>query len=176
MAKPVPVPPVKLIAAILFADEKAFSAGKRELEKSFGAIDYQSEFFPFDLANYYEDEMGTVIYRTFVSFEKLIDASCLADIKLQTNAIERSFEIGSKRTINIDSGYLDFDKLVLASMKKNGPKIYIGKGVWADMNLLYSKGQFQPFSWTFADFADGRYSKPLIRIREIYKAQLKLMR
>ena len=176
MANPVNVPPVKLVAPILYVAENVLEQTKHSLEKAFSAIDYTSKAYPFAFEHYYEPEMGSPIYRIILSFTELVDSSTLADIKLKTNEVEQQFAVNGKRAVNIDSGYLDFDKLVLASMKKNGQKIYMGKGVWADMNLMYAKGHFSGFPWTFPDFADNTYEKDLLLIREKYKRQLFLQR
>ncbi|KAA3612212.1 MAG: DUF4416 family protein [Calditrichaeota bacterium] len=173
MAEPSQVALVKLLVAALYVDPEKLGQAAEILEEKFGSIDYKSESYPFHAADYYEPEMGAPIKRILFSFVNHVDAANLAEIKLITNSIENTMAISGKRTVNLDSGYLDFDKLVLASMKKDGQKIYIGKGVWADMNLMYAKGQFTPFEWTFPDFAQGIYDKPLLRIREIYKAQLR---
>ena len=175
MAEPVSAPPVKLIVAALFVAQEKLTEAITLLEKQFGVVDYASESFDFIAAQYYAAEMGSPIRRKIFSFARLVDAAELAAIKLATNDIEEKLAGEGKRTVNLDSGYLDFDKLVLASMKKNAQKIYLGSGVWADMNLLYAKGKFTTFPWTFPDFAGGIYDKTLLRIREIYKSQWKQM-
>ncbi|MCA9733065.1 MAG: DUF4416 family protein [Deferribacteres bacterium] len=175
MAEVIKVPPVKLLVAALYVESKKLQAAQELLCQEFGPIDFTSSPYPFVAAYYYAPEMGEPINRILFSFENLIDASELARVKHTTNVIEKKTAIESNRCVNLDSGYLDFDKLVLASMKKGAQKIYVGSGVWADMNLMYSKGRFQSFAWTFPDFAEGIYEKPLLRIREIYKAQWRVL-
>ena len=74
--------------------------------------------------------------------------------------------------VNLDAGYLDHNKIVLASFKGAGQKIYLGNGVWADFIARYSKGRYHPFDWTFPDFKDGRYDLELSQIRAIYRKQI----
>lgn len=176
MAETLQVPPVKLIVAALFVQSENLAQAMELLEQQYGAVDYASDEFDFIAQHYYAAEMGLPIKRKIFSFAGLVDAAALAEIKLATNAIEQKLAHAGSRTVNLDSGYLDFDKLVLASMKRNAQKIYLGKGVWADMNLMYAKGSFTSFAWTFPDFAQGIYDKSLLRIREIYKTQWKKMR
>lgn len=165
--------PVKLIVAALYAREEILLAARDELMQAFGEIDFQSSRFPFDLTDYYAAEMGATLYRLFYSFAQLIPPQALASIKIETNRVEQMFVRAGKRTVNLDPGYLDTDKFVLASGKYHGYKIYLREGVWADMTLHYAKGHFTPLPWSFPDFQNGRYEAVFLRIRELYKKQLK---
>jgi hypothetical protein len=161
--------PVKLFAAILHQESASLDSCLGALAGAFGPSDYQSPATPFDVTDYYAREMGGPLCRVLVSFEKHVQPAELPAIKLKSVAIEESLRLNRGRTVNIDSGYLDFDKVVLASTKKGPYKICMESGIWADMTLHYEKGTFLPFAWTFADFKDGRYNPYLLRIRELYK-------
>jgi hypothetical protein len=73
----------------------------------------------------------------------------------------------------VDVGYLDLFKLVLASFKGRGNKLYLERGVWADLTLTYERGAFQSLPWSFPDFRSGRYEEDLRRIRERFRTQLR---
>ncbi|MBL8029374.1 MAG: DUF4416 family protein, partial [Fibrobacteres bacterium] len=162
--------PVKVFAAILYRDEPALSEAISQLSGLWGDADSVSKPQPFDVTDYYSGEMGADLKRILVSFRRLQDASRLGDIKRESIIIEeRLKKLGAGRTVNIDSGYIDVDKVVLASTKRGPYKIYLNEGMWADMILHYEKGHFTPFKWSFADFKDGRYEKDLLHIRELYK-------
>lgn len=161
--------PVKLFAAVLYQNPTDFDNACKLLAQAFGEIDYISPESPFDVTDYYQKEMGVPLLRKLLSFSRLSQAAALPEIKQKSIEIEERLSSNQKRTVNIDSGYLDFDKVVLASTKKGPYKIYIRNNLWADMTLHYEKGTFLPFSWTFADFKDGRYNPFLLRIRELYK-------
>lgn len=165
--------PVKLIVAALFSQEEFLAEARDELVQAFGEIDYQSSRFPFDLTDYYMAEMGSPLYRLFYSFAQLISPQAMASSKIKTNQVEQLFVRAGKRTVNLDPGYLDTDKFVLASGKYHGYKIYLSEGVWADMTLHYAKGHFTPLPWSFPDFQSGRYEAVFLRLRELYKKQLK---
>lgn len=173
MAEPKPPLPVKLVIAALYSDENLLHAGRDRLIQQFGPVDLISPPFPFTLTNYYVPEMGAPITRRFYGFEQLISPGDLARIKLATNTFENELSRNGKRLVNLDPGYLDPDKLVLASGKYNGQKIYLAEGIWADLTLHYEKGHFTAYPWSFADFRSGAYEKIFLQLREIYKAQLK---
>jgi len=149
------------------------AAALRKLAAEFGEIDYASKKFLFDFTDYYVAEMGSPVYRQFYSFERLISPGELAAVKLATNAIEQDLAAAGKRRVNLDPGYLDTDKFVLASAKYNGHKIYLSHGIWADMTLHYEKGKFTAYAWSFPDFRAGVYNDVFMRVRAIYKKQLR---
>lgn len=173
MAVPHSPLPVKLVIAVLYSDENRLAVARERLVQQFGPIDFTSVLFPFEVTDYYVPEMGSPIMRLFYAFEQLISPATLASIKLATNIIEDELATHEKRQVNLDPGYLDPDKFVLASAKYNGQKIYLSDGIWADLTLHYEKGHFSAFPWSFPDFRSGEYEKAFLRIREVYKGQLK---
>ncbi len=173
MAIPQTVKPVKLILATLHNEAAPAPTFALQLTQAFGPIDFASALFPFAATNYYFNEMGAPLTRMFFSFERLISPEDLATIKRRTNELEREFATNDKRTVNLDPGYLDADKFVLASAKYHGYKIYLHDGIWADMTLHYEKGRFLAMPWSFPDFKSGAYEKVFIQIRELYKKQIK---
>lgn len=88
------------------------------------------------------------------------------------NDIEDEIAIDGRRKVNLDIGYVDFNKVVLGSAKYCANKIYIGKGIWADPALYYSKGNFTPYPWAFMDFKKDIYYDFIMKIRIRYKHQL----
>ena len=171
--KPFEVGLVKFFCGILHSNEEILEQAKKLLIEKYGDIDYISESFSFAVSDYYQPEMGWPIYRLFYSFEKLINPKDIAKIKIECNSIEDQLAIEDKRKVNIDPGYLDYDKMVLASAKYNGQKIYLDYGIYADLTLRYEKGNFYPYPWSFPDFKEERYNKTFLRIRENFKLQRK---
>ena len=166
--------PVKVFAAVLFSDEEALSKALLELEAALGNADYRGKSIPFDVTDYYEKEMSAPLFRKVISFTNLMDPSRLPELKNKCIEIEKThLNASGGRAVNIDAGYLDFDKVVLASTKQGPYKIYMTGCIWADLTLHYEKGHYTPFAWSFADFKDGRYERDFLRIREIYKKQAK---
>jgi hypothetical protein len=164
--------PVQLIAGVLFADEALLAPVEQALERRLSPIELRSAPFDFNVTDYYGGEMGGGLKRIIYAFRGLIGPDAIADIKLATNDVEAYFAASGRRRINIDPGYIDFHKLVLASVKFLGQKIYVGKGVYADPTLYYDKG-WRPYPWAFPDFKDGRYTEFLTQVRAAYKAKLR---
>ena len=168
--RPVEAAPVKFVAAILARDDAEITRGPLpSLERLLGPADFRGGPHPFAMTDYYEDEMGAGLVRTILAFEKLRPATDLVRVKLAVAEIERSFEAAGGRRYNIDTGYMDFFKLVLASFKEGPQKVYLGDGVWADPVMMYQDGAFHALPWTFPDFKAGTYTEELTAIRRLYK-------
>ena len=176
MTRPHPVEPVKLIVALLWSDETALAESIEYLEARWGRTDLEGQDHPFDVTHYYEEEMGSAIRRRLISFQNLVAPESIREAKLVCNEIEDRLAGAMGRRVNLDIGYLDHSKVVLASAKYAGQKIHLGDGIYADMILRYRDGKYRPFEWTFPDFRDGRYDLELNAIRRIYMAQLKSLR
>jgi len=174
--KPEKAKPVKYFVGALFSSEVLLKKSLEDLEQKFSKIDLSSEDFPFNVTTYYNSEMGSPIFRRICSFSNLISPSYLADAKLITNSIENKYRLNNKRNVNLDIGYMDYDKVVLASAKYGIHKVYISQGIYADMALHYEKGKFSSYPWAFRDFKLPLYYDFFLKIREIYKAQLKVLK
>lgn len=173
MARPGPVDPVKLLVAILWADAAALQESLRSMSDTWGEIDFCGKDRPFDVTDYYLPEMGAGLQRRLVAFAGLVAPEDIRQAKLICNAIEDRLAGEQGRRANLDIGYLDRSKIVLASVKFAGQKIHLGDGVYADMVARYKHGRYEPFEWTFPDFSDGRYDEELATIRRRYLEQLR---
>jgi hypothetical protein len=174
VSQPETINPVKLFMGYIYNDESKLSEMKDKLIQMFGPIDYESRIFDFSTpTKYYEKDMGENLKKRFLSFKNLVDPMELVRAKVETDNLEQYFLKNETRTINIDAGYIDFNKVVLASYKYGSHKIYIGGKVYADLTLLYNKGSFTNFRWTFPDFRDEKYYKTLMEIRQLMKNELK---
>lgn len=143
------------------------------MERRFGKIDSESQSLPFIHTAYYEKEFGKNLKRKFTSFQKLILPHDLPEIKIISNKIEKKMAKGISRIINIDPGYLDLSKLILASTKDYKHRIYLTKGIYAEVTLFYRDKTFHPWEWTYPDYKTGEYIEIFNRIRQIYAEQIK---
>ncbi len=173
MAQAVEPAPVMRLCSCLTALPELLPAVASELVRLFGQVALTSPAFPFDTSDYYRDEMGQDLERTWYCFHELCGAERLADDRLATGAIEERFALDGARRINLDPGYLDAGKLVLASLKEAPEKIYMGRGVWAHVCLRYRWGKFSAPEHSFPDFRDGRFDAFMLQARQLYKTLLR---
>ncbi|MFO7841069.1 MAG: DUF4416 family protein [Fidelibacterota bacterium] len=166
-------PRVKYNLGIIYHPAFAIRPYLSILENVFGKQDLQSNVYAFDFTDYYEEEMGKQLLRVFISCEKLIRPENLPEIKLLTNVLEEKTKKDEGRVVNLDPGYLDMDKFILASAKYAPQKIYLDKGIYADPALYYYKRSFHPYDWSFPDFRSAAYNTFFSVVRENYKKQLR---
>ncbi|NQT00025.1 MAG: DUF4416 family protein [Candidatus Omnitrophica bacterium] len=74
--------------------------------------------------------------------------------------------------MNLDPGYITAAKLVLATCKNYAHRIYLDKGIFAEVALQFRQRGFQPQPWTYADYRSQEYLESLNAIREIFFRQL----
>lgn len=163
-------PPVKLVVGMISGRTTLFDTAQRELVAQFGPLDYESDFMAWGFTDYYSKELGESLLRKFVAFERLIEPERLAEIKLFTNQLEAKFSEGRARRINLDPGYLDSAKLVLATTKNCDHRIYIGKGIFAEVTLHFRGKSFQAWEWTYPDYATPEYISIFNKIRALYSS------
>jgi len=176
MSLPEAPPFVLPVASVLYGHREDLAAASECLCAEFGEAVLQSGEFAFDMTNYYQQEMGTGILRVWLCFNPLADPSELSVWKKKSIRIEDKFGGEGKRRVNIDPGYLDHSKLVLASCKAAPDKIYVGSGVYAHMCLRYRSGEFHAPGHSFADFQDGRFNCFFGEARIIYRDLLRKAR
>jgi hypothetical protein len=170
--------PVKLFVGVLLSDRKLVPAVENRLIEAYGPTDHHSPVLQFKFTNYYEPEMGPAIERVFYSFERLIEADRLPEIKRQTNQIEQEVAplLGNvKRPVNLDPGYLEQAKVILASTKNFYHRIYLGKGIFGEVTMHFKNNTYQFFPWTYPDYQSEEYLEFFLKVRQTYRAQLRNM-
>jgi hypothetical protein len=170
--------PVKLFIGVLVSHTKLLADVEQRLIALYGPIDHRSPVIPFDFTDYYEPEMGDIIDRAFFSFERLIEADQLPEIKRQSNELEDSLApllTRVKRPINLDPGYIEQAKVILASTKNFYHRIYLRGGIFAELTMHFKNNTYQFFPWTYPDYRSKDYQEFFLRIRQIYRSQLRKM-
>jgi hypothetical protein len=171
MGKIIDPHPVKLFIGMLSQDMSLIEQLTGSLQDIFGPVDLASPVWPWEHTRYYEKEMGEGLKRKFVFFEKLIHPGAIAEIKLKTMELENQHlnEKGG-REINLDPGYLDAAKIVLASTKDFSHRIYLDKGIYGEVTLMYSGKDYQTLPYTFPDYRTSEYQDIFKAARELFKA------
>jgi hypothetical protein len=164
-----PPPPTALIAAIMATDEQVLAQAGELLAERIAPIRAAGPVYDFDYSTYYEKEMGAGLVKQLVCFEGLVDPAVLAQVKRQTMELEKGLgrEEGGqvRRRANIDPGLVAVESLVLATTKYSGHRICIGPGLYAEVTLLFQKGQYQPLEWTYQDYRTRAAQDFLLEVR-----------
>ncbi len=176
MGTPRQAKPVKLIVGLLGADADLLRRTRQLLTRMYGPLDAETELWPFSATDYYAADMGDQLLRQFVSFEKQVRPERLAEIKRDTNRLEeqiaeQAFSPAIIRPVNVDPGYIDEARLVLATTKDRAHRVYLGLGIYAEVTLHFVQGAWQEGVWTYPDYRAARYHAFFTQVREIYRAQ-----
>jgi hypothetical protein len=161
--------PVKLFIGVLVSDAKLIGDVERRLIDAYGTSDHRSPVIRFPSTDY---------DRVFFSFERLIEADQLPEIKRQTNRIEEEFAAlmkTVKRPVNLYPGYLEQAKVILASTKNFYHRIYLGKGIFGEVTMHYQNNVYQFLPWTYPDYQSKDYQEFFLKLRQAYRAQLRTM-
>ena len=145
---------------------------RTDLEGMAGPIDYESELIPFTQTRYYDAELGTPISRRILSFVRPLALDALPALKLATNALECAWTRAGRRLFNLDPGYITQERLILATGKNFSHRVYLHDGIWADLTLIFHKGDWFDLPWTFPDYASPEIKAHLTILREMYKTSL----
>jgi hypothetical protein len=176
MAQPKAFPPVKLVCGVIFREDSRYGRAKSLLGEAYGPVDLESPAFAFDLTDYYEKEMGSGLRRRFMSFLRLMGPEKLARIKIETNALEDRIrmEAGTGgRAVNIDPGYLTASALIMATAKDFSHRIPLAFGIYAHLELLFTKTDARFLDWTYPDLRQEGSRQFFLGVRRAYLAQLK---
>ena len=170
--------PVKLFMGVLASEESFLKDIETRLSIEFGPVDLRSPVIPFTFTDYYRDETGDNIVRAFFAFERLIDAAELPGIKRRTNSMEAEFASSSvsvKRPVNLDPGYLENAKIILASTKNFYHRMYLGDGIFGEVTMHFKNGAWEFFPWTYPDYQSRDYLLFFSDLRKRYREQLRTM-
>ncbi|MBD3246955.1 MAG: DUF4416 family protein [Candidatus Omnitrophica bacterium] len=167
-----PPRPVKFFFGVLYSEESIYIRARELLAEKYGTCDFETKPVPFTFTDYYQEEMGSGLLRRFFSLRTLRTPARLVGIKLDSIGVEKKFSVGERRKINIDPGYINEAKLVLASTKDFSHRIYLSRGIFAEVTLTYQHRKFRPLPTTFPDYRTEWYREQFEQIRTRYREQL----
>jgi hypothetical protein len=143
----------------------------------FGPVAKKSEPFEFNETDYYESAMGRGLRKVLFVFERPFDPADLVDAKLQTNAWETACAQAGRytepRPLNVDPGYLTLGKLILASTKDFLHRVYLSRGIYAEVTLYFKHHRWQHHEWTFPDYRREDYQRFLAECRQWLHRQIR---
>jgi hypothetical protein len=178
MGQPSPHPPALLLLAAFSRHDAALDWARQRAVEAWGPILLESPQFDFVETHYYDATMGPGLKKMFFAFARPFDPERLVDIKLETNRWEAEYAAltpdpsperrgepdeqhppGESRPLNLDPGYLTQAKLVLASTKDFAHRIYLSRGIYAEITLQYKHHRWQYHEYTFADYRRADYQE-----------------
>ncbi len=159
-------------------DPDLMRRARKLMTPAFGATDLESDIWPFNATQYYEAEMGNDLKRWFVSFGELIQPDRISEIKRMTMELEKKLADDclhppDQRVVNLDPGYIDMGKLVLPTTKDHSHRIYLDRGIYAEVTLHYTQGRWTAWPWTYPDYAAETYHPFFVRVRDRLGEQLR---
>ena len=160
----------KMIIGVIYHDKAVYDEVIDILKEKFGPVDDSTEEFSFseEFSTYYDDELGGEGTRVILSFVETVDASRQAEIKTYTNSLEARYSVDGKRRINLDPGFMNHGRLMLATTKPTGFRIPLKDGIYTELTLFYARGGWQVFPWTYRDYRSDRVQTFLSRVRKSY--------
>lgn len=167
-----PVPPVRLFASIMLNDDQLLPETDKKLQVLLGKTQEITPIVSFSYSDYYKKEMGD-LSRCFAFFQALEPRESLVDVKLRTNEVEEELSISGRRRVNIDPGYVALEHVVLATTKGYSHRLYLGRGIFGDLTLIFQNGGYRPLEWTYPDYASEETTQMFNRWRQQYKEQLR---
>lgn len=163
----------KMIIGVIYHDKAVLDRALGILTAEFGEIEAASDEFSFskEFSTYYDEELGGEGLRRIYSFKELIDPARQAEIKLRTNDIELELSPAGKRIINLDPGFINHGRLMLATTKETGFRVPIADGIYTELTLFWARGGWQKFPWTYRDYQSERVQKFITEVRRTYLTQ-----
>jgi hypothetical protein len=165
--------PAGLLVSVIYREEKDFEKAFRTISDRIGRIGFASGPFPFDRTDYYAKEMGAPLFRRFLLMADAVSRDELVQTKVASESIEDEFRENGNRTVNIDPGLLSEESVVLATGKAYSHRIYLRDGVFADLTLVFEKGEYRPLPWTYPDLASPEIRTYLTMLRAVIREEIR---
>ena len=173
MGVPADPTPAMLFMAAFSRHQAALDWARRRAEQCWGTVLLQSPAYAFTETAYYEAEMGPGLRKQFFLLDGDFDPAELIEKKLTANAWEAEYAAAAghaeRRPLNIDPGYITLGKLVLASTKDFVHRVYLGRGIYAEVTLFYRHNRWQHHDFTFPDYRRADYHQFFSQCRQLLK-------
>lgn len=154
-ARRTPEPLALPLVALLASDQALLEKIRAKLVQRYGQIFAQSDIYSFDsFTSYYEKEFGQGLFKQILLFSKPRQQALLAKDKHAACALERrlSKRESGRRLVNADPGFMTLSKIVLASTKDHAHRLYLKKGIYAELTLSWKGRSFERLPWSYPDY------------------------
>ena len=159
-----------LLLAAFSRHDAALDWARQRAVEAWGPVELESLAFSFADTQYYDATMGPGLKKVFFTFQRPFDPAELVEIKLETNRWEEQYAAmaghAEPRPLNLDPGYLTLAKLVLASTKDFAHRIYLSRGIYAEITLQYKHRHWRNHEYTFPDYRREDYHAFFTECRE----------
>ncbi len=165
----------KLIVGVIYHDKDFLEKALTMLTDMFGETDCVSDEFSFSagFSDYYDEEIGGEGLRRFYSFRRLVNPSEQAKIKTATNRMEKELSVDGKRRINLDPGFMNIGRLMLATTKNAWFRVPLSDGIYTELTLFWARKRWNKMAWTYMDYQSETVQKFLTKVHKIYLEQRK---
>lgn len=165
----------KLIVGVIYNDMDIYRRAIDMLTEAFGEIEDESEHFSFseEFSDYYDEELGGRGMRVIFSFRDTVEPDRQAEIKKATNEMERILSEDGRRLINLDPGFINHGRLMLATTKAAGFRIPLADGIYTELTLFWARGAWHKLPWSYRDYQSERVQKFITSVRSKYLKQRK---
>mgnify|MGYP001024950583 FL=1 len=166
--------PVVLLLAAFSRHESALEWARQQACRQWGPLALASDVFEFENTGYYEQTMGSGLKKVLLAFADLVDPAVLVEVKHQANGWEEQFRQlhggPELRPLNLDPGYVTEAKVVLATTKDRDHRLYLARGIYAEVTLYYQRGRgWQGRDWTYPDYRSAAYHEFFTRCRNFLR-------
>ena len=135
-----------------------------------------SSEIPFNETTYYTPSMGSDLILQMSAYH-LIPLEDFPALKIFSNGLEETFKTDNshpeERPLNLDPGYLNAHKFILATTKDADHRLYLKDGIYAESTLHYVKDSWQEWSWTYPNYKKEIYKNFLLQCRKVFLEQAK---
>ncbi len=169
--------PVLLIVAMVSRYPDALSWSIERLVQAHGDVALESPVYDFVETQYYQSTMGEDLKKQFVAFERMVPPEGIVAAKIQSNNLEIQFatdhDFPEPRPLNLDPGYINEAKLVLATTKDRDHRLYLSDGIFAEVTLHYRSKAWCGSRWTYPDYQrpdfQAFFTRCRLHVRDRYR-------
>lgn len=150
------IEPVVRICAVISRHATAIDWATQRLAEHWGGLALRADPIPFEANGFYTSTMGEGLSKVLVMLAGFVDPGGLADWKHQAidweNEYAADHDHTEPRPLNLDPGYVTQAKFVLATTKDRDHRIYLHRGMFAEVTLNYVGKQWVHHRWTYPSY------------------------